>query len=79
VYSPTLSDTLIPDLSGFSILAKPIPPQDSNPTFSLVVSKSNKTSLISPVTPAFVVKLAATPVTIALVEYSIAPSTTPYQ
>ena len=34
---------------------------------------------MSPVTAAFVVKVAETPVTGASVEYSMAPSTTPYQ
>ena len=43
------------------------------------MSKSKSISLISPVTAAFVVKLAETPVTGASVEYSMALSTTPYQ
>ena len=79
VYSPTLSERLIPLLSGFAILAKPVPAQETKPTSWFVVSKSNNISLISPVTAALVVKLAETPVTASSVENSIALSITPYQ
>ena len=60
-------------------MAKPTPPHEPNPISALVVSKSKSISLISPVTAAFVAKIAETDVTGASVEYSIAPSTTPYQ
>ncbi len=79
MYCATFSETLIPDGSGFVILANPVPPQEVKARSSLTVSKSNSISLISPVTAAFVAKTAVTPTTAVSFEYSITLSNIPYQ